>query len=99
MDKLQQLTRYINRIISDDRLTPVHISLCMALCHTWVTSQFQLPFRISRRLLMRASRIRSKATYHKIIWELQLFGYLQYFPSYHPINASRVIILVNDASV
>jgi hypothetical protein len=74
-------------------MRPVHISLSLALCHSWTASQFQRAYRISRRELMNASRIRSKATYHKVIKELQTFGYLKYSPSYHPIKASEVELI------
>src|SRR5690606_40290998 len=90
MDRLQQLTDYFNRVASDNRLKPVHISLFMALCHAWITSNFQCPYHISRRRLMSASRIRSKGTYHKVIRELQFFGYLKYQPSYHPVKGSAI---------
>jgi hypothetical protein len=48
------------------------------------------------------SRIRSKATYHKALKDLQLFGYIKYSPSYHPRKASEVEMLsdaltINDA--
>lgn len=92
MDRLQQLTRYINRMVSDTRLKPVHLSLSLALCHGWIANQFQRPHRVSRRLLMKASRIRSKTTYHKALKDLQAFGYLKYSPSYHPHKASEVVI-------
>ena len=39
---------------------------------------------------MAASRIQSKATYHKIMKDLQAFGYLKYTPSYHPVRGSAV---------
>ncbi len=92
MDRLQQLTRYINRMVSDTRLKPVHLSLSLAVCQGWIANQFQHPHRISRRLMMKASRIRSKTTYHKALKDLQAFGYLEYFPSYHPHKASTVVI-------
>ena len=93
MNELQQLTRYINRMVSDNRLKPVHISLSVAVCHSWISSRFQRSCRISRSRIMKASRIRSKATYHKTLKDLQAFGYLRYTPSYHPIKASEVMIL------
>src|SRR5688500_18645903 len=93
MDRYTQLTHFIDRVVSDSRLKPVHISLSIALCHSWVLNQFQHPYKISRSLLMAASRIRSKATYHKALKELQAFGYLKYSPSYHPVRASEVEIL------
>ncbi len=90
--KLEQLTIYINRVLADARLKRVHLSLSLALCNSWIESEFQSPYRVSRSGLMKASRIRSKATYHKALKDLQSFGYLKYFPSYHPIKASQVMI-------
>jgi hypothetical protein len=90
MDRLQQLVGYINKAALDNRLKPVHISLFMALCHAWINSSFRYPCHTSRRRLMNASRIKSKATYHKVIRELQFFGYLKYHPSYHPMKGSKI---------
>lgn len=98
MGRLQQLTNYIKKVTSDARLKPIHIALSLALCDVWIVEQFQQPYRVSRRVLMQASRIRSKATYHKVIKELQTFGYLKYNPSYHPKNASQVVLVINDQS-
>jgi hypothetical protein len=42
---------------------------------------------------MKASRIRSKATYHKALKDLQMYGYVKYLPSYHPLKASEVIMI------
>lgn len=96
MDKLQQLSKFIHQMVSDDRLKPIHIALSTALCHALITNEFQQPYPVSRRLLMSASGIRSKATYHKAIRELQLFGYLKYSPSYHPVKGSAVMILIDS---
>lgn len=93
MDKYAQLTHFINRMVSDNRLKPVHISLSIALCHSWIANQFQRSYRVSRSILMKDSRIRSKATYHKALNDLQKYGYLKYLPSYHPRRASEVEIL------
>lgn len=97
MEELQQLTHFINKVVSDNRLKPVHISLSLALCHTWIACRFQRSYRVSRNALMKTSRIRSRATYHKVIRELQGFGYLKYFPSYHPVKASEVELLNDNA--
>ena len=92
MDKQGPLTHFIKRIVSDSRLKPIHISLSIALCHSWMLSQFQHSYRISRRILMKASRIRSKATYHKTLKDLQMYGYIKYLPSYHPLKASEIMM-------
>lgn len=92
MDRLDQLTSYVDRILVDDRIKPIHIALTTALCHLWIVNQFDNPYRVSRRVLMKASRIRSKATYHKIISDLSSLGYITYKPSYHPKKGSTIAL-------
>ena len=43
---------------------------------------------------MQAAHIRSIATYHKVLYDLQDFGYLHYWPSYHPVKGSLVSLNV-----
>jgi hypothetical protein len=45
---------------------------------------------------MAASRIQSRATYHKVMKDLQAFGYLEYAPSYHPVKGSSVRLVIRD---
>ena len=92
MRDYQQISFYINRVISDVRLKPIHISLSIALCHVWIRNNFQLTYTVSRKSLMLASHIQSIATYHKTLRDLQKFGHIEYHPSYHPVNASSVTL-------
>jgi hypothetical protein len=94
MEKLEQLSFFINLVALDARLRPTHTSLYLALCHAWSASDFPDAFHVSRRRLMFAAHIRSIATYHKVIGDLQAFGYLDYWPSYHPVKGSRVSLKV-----
>ena len=96
MRDLQQLSLYINRMVLDVRLKPVHISLSVALCHAWIKSEFCQTYNVSRRQLMQASRIQSKAAYHKALRDLQIFGYVEYRPSYHRVKASAVTLFANQ---
>ena len=98
MEIPEQLSFFISRVASDVRLRPTHTSLYLALCHAWSTSQFAEAFHVSRRQLMCAAHIRSIATYHKVIGDLQAFGYLDYWPSYHPVKGSRVRLKVAGRS-
>ncbi|MBS1543473.1 MAG: hypothetical protein JST14_07560 [Bacteroidetes bacterium] len=93
MERGEQISVFINSLVSDTRLRPIHIALSTALCHIWIRSQFKQPYSVSRSQLMRACRIHSKATYHKTLRELQAFGYLEYKPSYHPTNGSSVRLM------
>jgi hypothetical protein len=84
----------MHELASDIRLKPTHISLGVALGHAWVTSNFQNIFQVSRSKLMAASRIQSRVTYHKVMKDLQAFGYLKYAPSYHPVKGSSVSLVI-----
>ena len=92
MKRVEQLSLYINRMVSDIRLKPIHVALSTALCQAWIINKFQQPYHVSRRRLMHASHIQSKATYHKTLRELQAFGYVEYHPSYHPVKASSITL-------
>ncbi|HRE68585.1 MAG TPA: hypothetical protein PLM56_12975 [Cyclobacteriaceae bacterium] len=91
--KLIELKSFIQRIVTDSRMQPTHISLSLALCQAWIDQGFQKQYRVSRSRLMQTSHIRSIATYHKVIKELQAFGYFSYAPSYHPRRGSEVMLL------
>jgi len=90
------LIHYMQRLVSDDRIKPVHLLLSFAICDHWAHNQFQPVCQISRGLLMKSSRIRSTATYHKAIKDLQAFGYVRYYPSNHPTQASRIELLNSE---
>ena len=98
MNKLKLLTYFINRVVTDKRLTTSHLSLSIALCHTWIDSGFNESYQISRRQIMHLSHIHSIATYHKVIKDLQRFAYLKYSPSYHPIKGSSVKLILSDVT-
>ena len=94
MNNVEQLGSFLNRITSDTNLTSTHISVCTALCSSWIANGFNNPFNISRNRVMSAARIKSKTTYHKIIGDLAGLKYLKYSPSYHPGKFSEVLILL-----
>ena len=96
METPDRLSNLISRVASDERLKPTHISLYIALCHAWIANRFQQCYNVSRRQLMRLSRIQSKSTYHKAISELVDMGYINYRPSYHPREGSEITLLVSQ---
>jgi len=93
MERTNRLSDLISRVASDERLRPTHISLYVALCHTWILNRFKQGYNVSRSKLMVLSRIQSKTTYHKTISELVSMGYIRYRPSYHPTTGSEVSLL------
>lgn len=80
---------YFELIAADKRLLPSHIGLIMALFYHQDEGNPWGFFHASRSRLMRFSRIRSIATYHKCLSEMVSYGYLEYIPSWHPVKASR----------
>lgn len=87
----------LEAIKSDDRLSCYHISLYTALLY-YGKGIRQLPFHASRRKLMGFSRIKSGATYHKCLRELVSYGYLDYHPSFHPQQGSRIVLTATTVS-
>ncbi|HEY4877047.1 MAG TPA: hypothetical protein VIH86_15815 [Puia sp.] len=85
-----ELTNFFNVADQDQRIHSMHILLYMALFQKWNLNDLQNPFFISRREMMKLSKIKSICTYHKYIKELQEFGYINYVPSYHPGVRTRV---------
>lgn len=92
MNYIKHLTGFFNCIANDEIIYPTHISLYLALFQSWNVNRFKNPITISREEMMKASRIASKATYHKCIKELQLLGFIEYLPSYNPYYGTEVIM-------
>ena len=81
-------------IIKDKRVSVWHIAIYLALVDVWNKNLFQNPIRISRKEIMRMAHVGSIVTYHKCIKELQAFNYIEYYPSYHPHEGSKVVMLI-----
>ena len=71
MNYIKHLTGFFNKISNENAINPTHISLYLALFQCWNVNRFKNPTGISREEIMKASKINSKATYHKCMKELQ----------------------------
>lgn len=89
---MPSLTQFLLPVSQDNRLHPSHICLYISLFSLCERSRFSSSFRIPRRQLMKLSKIRSTATYHKCISELVSFGYIAYKPSYDHFRRSQIVI-------
>lgn len=88
------LNNYFECLAADPRLFSSHIALFAALYYFSNDTNPCLPFQVSRPKLMRFSRIKSIATYHKNISDLTRYGYIEYNPSWHPINGTCVRLII-----
>ena len=96
MNYIRQLTRFFARLSDDQRMTPFHVSLYMALFQFWNLNRFQNPFSISRDQTMQLSRIGSQNNYAKCMKQLQEWGYIRYVPASNLYKDSQVTCIVFD---
>jgi hypothetical protein len=74
----------------DVRIKQGHITLYLAFFQKWNREFFRDALTINRSLIMETAKISSKTTYHNYLKDLNDWGYLHYFPSYHPARGSIV---------
>jgi hypothetical protein len=100
MNYIKHLTGFFNKINNENAINPTHISLYLALFQCWNVNRFKNPTGISREEIMKASKINSKATYHKCMKELQTLGFIEYLPTFNPHSCSNVIMVnFSDVSI
>lgn len=93
MKQSNKIIDFFGNVTKDHRMVPSHISLYVSLFQLWSRNQYQTPFRVSRKEVMKLGKIKSFATYHKCIKELHHAGFIIYSPSYHPYEGSSVEII------
>ena len=93
MNYIKHLTGFFNKINNEIAINPTHISLYLSLFQCWNVNRFKNPTGISREEIMKASKINSKATYHKCMKELEALGFMEYMPTYNPHSCSNVIMV------
>jgi hypothetical protein len=91
---LNVFRHFLLSVSRDSRITVWHLALVFGIIQLATDSDIKLPIYISRKQVMELSRVSSIATYHKCIKELQIFGYIDYNPSYHPGIKTYVKLLL-----
>src|SRR5690554_4823006 len=75
---------------NDQRVTPWHISLYLALFQIWNGTRFKKEINIRRDELMHLSKIGSTNTYSKCLKQLSEWNYIKYTPSKSRFKSSKV---------
>ncbi|MEM9547543.1 MAG: hypothetical protein AAGA77_16300 [Bacteroidota bacterium] len=96
---IQQNIAFFRRAYEDERLSPFHISLYMALFQFWNLDRFQETFTAARSDIMKLSKIKSKTTYSKCLNELKEWQYIHYSPSNNPYVKSSFSLIVKWTSI
>lgn len=93
MKHVKHFTAFYDLVVINEHISTAHISLYLSLFQFWGMNKFQNPVSISRKEVMDVSKIRAKATYHKVIKELNEFGLINYRPSFNPYRGSEVDLI------
>lgn len=81
---------FLNVVVEDPRIGPLHISLYFAILHYYSQGNGEIPVTVFGKDLMKHSKISSHCTYHRYIQELHKYGYIHYIPSYNPFLGSLI---------
>ena len=92
--EIEMLLKYIGELSRDERVKPKHITVFLTLVYMGILQNSVDIIKITRRKVMETAHIKGIPTYHKYISDLRNFGYIDYQPSYHPGEGSRVIIKI-----
>ena len=94
-----QLNETFERFNNDDRIKQGHITLYLAFFQKWNRDFFKKTITINREWIMEKAKFKSKTTYHNYLNDLNKWGYLKYFPSYHPARGSKVKMAIFFGSI
>jgi hypothetical protein len=87
-----QLLGFFERVNADQRLTPFHISLYLALLHQWQQSSFENHIILNKKTMQNQSRIGSAHTLYRCLYDLSAWGYIAYDVSKSPSRGSSITI-------
>ncbi len=88
--KNKKVLTILETISSDINISITDTALLHALINYYMRAKHADCFQVTRSGLMKISKISSTRTYHKCIKNLIQLGFINYTPSYHPTNGSKV---------
>lgn len=93
MEQLKPLSEFFNAISEDPRISVTHIGLYAAVLQYWREQHFVNPIHVYSHEIMKIAKISASTTYHKIIKELNEYGYLTYVPSFNRKRGSKIYVI------
>ncbi|MGB8704035.1 MAG: hypothetical protein WCD31_03285 [Gillisia sp.] len=87
---IRHLNGVLRKFSDDPKITSSHRSLYLAFFELWNQKHFPLTIMINSKKVMALAKIHSRTTYHKLLRELKMWGYLKYHPSTNPQMGSLV---------
>ena len=92
MEQLQSLSEFFAAIENDPRISITHIGIYAAVLQYWKKHDYNNPVQVHCREIMELAKISARATYFKVIKDLNEYGYIKYEPSYKRNQPSKVYI-------
>jgi len=85
-----KLMEYFSVYMSDRDLNVWHLAILSAVLNLGYLQGKSKRIVVSRSIIMNLSHVNTLPTYHKYFKQLQLYGYIKYKPSYHPLVKSEI---------
>ncbi len=93
MEGWELLEDFLSKISKDGRIGIAHMGLYLCLVKIWMAKGCQNPLVTFGSKVMPAAKIGSTATYHKLIKELNDYGYIKYQRSFSNVEGSRFYLI------
>jgi len=90
----EQMVLFEGVMETDERLRAQHVALYVAILWMGAKGVPGRSVKVTRAELMMAARVSSKATYHRVIRDLERFGYIRYQPSFNSFVGTTVVLLL-----
>ncbi len=90
MELVAVISSFMEDVQEDPRISPVHISLYLAILQRWAAQEKAGPVLFKARGLMPAAKIGGRTLFCRTIRQLHEYGYLRYEPSFKPDEPSKV---------
>src|SRR4051812_40168313 len=94
MNLIPEINEFFLAIREDSRISPIHISLFMAIVQHWNENNCKSPICVFSKDLMQLAKISGVATYHRSIKELNDYGYIRYLPSFNHFAGSLIYLSI-----
>jgi len=92
MEQLKSLSEFFAAIEDDPRISTTHIGIYAALLQYWKKHNYSNPVHAYSHEIMQLARISTRATYNKVIKDLNGYGYIKYEPSFKRNQGSKLYI-------
>lgn len=93
MNPKKQLRLFLEKVATEKKVIPSHMAVYLTLFQMWSDNDYKNPISINRLEIMKHSKIKSYATYHKCIKNLNDLQFIKYHPSFHPFKGSHVLLI------